>query len=173
MGTLRRAVCLLVLLLAALAGGHAALAGPTEAEQRVDAFLDETASLFPTNEADIVKALGQPKDRQSQPFSSPHDDSSYEVVTLVYDGLVISLYSMEDGQRQFFHQIQVTAGPTCFARKVCLGTSREKLSAALGQPEEMDERSWRYSDVSGYNELVFTFDAAGAIDSMTWTAEAD
>lgn len=173
MGTLRRAVCLLVVLLAALAGPRSVLAGPTEAEQRVDAFLDETASLFPTNEAEIVKALGQPKDRQSQPFSSPHDDAPYEVVSLIYDGLLISLYSMEGGQRQFFHQIQVTAGPTCFARKVCLGTTRDKLAAALGQPEDSDDRSWRYSDVSGYNELIFTFDPNGAIDSMTWTAEAD
>jgi hypothetical protein len=150
-----------------------ALAGPTEAEQRVDAFLDETASLFGNSEADIVKALGPPKDRQSMPFTSPHDDSPYEVVSLTYEGLLISLYSMEGGQRQFFHQIRVTAGPTCFARKVCLGTPRERLAVALGQPEDMDEHAWRYSDMSGYNELVFTFDAGGAIDSMTWTAEAD
>ena len=170
---LRRAVCLLVVLLTALTGIRPALAGPSAAEQRVDSFLDETASQFPNNEADIVRAFGQPKDRQSQPFSSPHDDSPYEVVSLAYDGLLISLYSMEAGQRQFFHQIQVTAGSTCFARKVCLGTSRETLAEILGHPEDGDDRSWRYSDVSGYNELVFTFDAKGVIDSMTWTAEAD
>ena len=163
-------LCLILVLLAATA----ALAGPpTEADQRVDAFLDETAGLFGASEADIVKALGQPAERQAMPFTSPHDDAPYEVVSLTYDGLSISLYSMESGQRQFLHQVRVTAGPTCFARRICLGTPRQRLADILGQPEDREEASWRYSDMSGYNELVFTFDAKGAIDSMTWTAEAD
>lgn len=92
---------------------------------------------------------------------------------MTYDGVAVSLYSMESGQRQFLHQIRVTAGPTCFARKICLGTPRERLESALGQPEDREDTTWRYSDMSGYNELVFTFDDKGAIDSMTWTAEAD
>lgn len=160
--------------LAFLAASSPALAADTsEAERRVDTFLDETAHRFGTGEADIVKALGQPKDRQTQAFTSRHDDSPYEVISLAYDGLLISLYSLDGGQRQFLHQVRITAGTACFARGICLGTPRERLSAALGQPEEMDDHTWRYSDVSGYNELVFTFDAGGAIDSMTWTAEAD
>jgi hypothetical protein len=150
-----------------------AFAGPTEADERVDAFLDETAVLFGSTEADITRNLGAPRDRQATPFTSPHDDAPYEIISLVYDGITLSLYSMEGGQRQFFHQIRITGGGACFARKICLGTPRERLTAALGQPEEMEENSWRYSDMSGYNELAFTFDAKGAIDSMTWTAEAD
>ncbi|MHC1711988.1 MAG: hypothetical protein AB9872_07555 [Solidesulfovibrio sp.] len=162
-------VALLLWLIAALP----ALAGPTEADERVDAFLDETAVLFGSTEADITRNFGAPRERQTMPFTSPHDDTPYEIISLVYDGMALSLYSMESGQRQFFHQIRITAGNACFARKICLGTPRERLTAALGQPEEMEERSWRYSDMSGYNELSFTFDANGAIDSMTWTAEAD
>jgi len=164
---------LLFALLCFLVAGRPAQSGPTEADQRVDAFLDETASLFGTSEADIVRILGQPRERQAMPFTSPHDDVPYEVVSLTYDGLFISLYSMEGGQRQFIHQIKVTGGPTCFARKICLGTPRERLASSLGQPEEREDSNWRYSDMTGYNELVFTFDAKGAIDSMTWTAEAD
>ena len=168
-----RAFWLFLGIMLLLAGGRPALAGPTEADQRVDAFLDETASLFGASEADIVKALCQPADRQTMPFTSPHDDAPYEVISLNYDGLFISLFSMEGGQRQFIHQIKVTGGKTCFARKICLGTPRERLASSLGQPEEREDTTWRYSDMSGYNELVFTFDANGAITSMTWTAEAD
>ncbi len=168
-----RHAVLLLLVCCLLAASRPALAAPTDSDERVDAFLDETASLFGITEADIVARLGQPKDRQAVPFTSPHDDAPYEIVTLTYDGLVISLYSMDGGQRQFFHQIKATAGPTCFARKICLGAPRERLAAALGQPEEDEDSAWRYSDMSGYNELVFTFDGQGAIDSMTWTAEAD
>jgi len=168
-----RAAWLLFLLLA-LGAATPALAGPpTEADRQVDAFLDETASLFGGSEADIVKVLGEPKDRQALPFQSPHDDAPYEVISMTYDGVAVSLYSMESGQRQFLHQIRITAGPTCFARKICLGTPRERLESALGQPEDREDTTWRYSDMSGYNELVFTFDDKGAIDSMTWTAEAD
>ena len=162
-----------LLLLTCLLATRTALAGPTEADQRVDAFLDETATLFGSSETDITRRLGQPRERQAMPFTSPHDDTPYEVITLLYDGIDMSLYSMEGGQRQFFHQIRITAGPTCFARNVCLGTPRERLSAVLGRPEEVSDNVWRYSDMSGYNELSFTFDASGVIDSMTWTAEAD
>jgi hypothetical protein len=151
----------------------AAMAGPTEADERVDAFLDETAALFGPTEAEIIKRLGEPRDRQAVPFTSPHDDSTYEIVTLLYDGLTLSLYSMEGGTRQFFHQIQVTSGKACFARGICLGTPQSLLVAALGQPEEAEDNLWRYSDMSGFNELSFTFDDKGAIASMTWTAEAD
>ncbi|WP_300155514.1 hypothetical protein [Solidesulfovibrio sp.] len=163
----------LVLLLGLLLLAGAAKAGPTEADERVDAFLDETAGLFGPSEADVVRAFGAPRDRQAVPFNSPHDDAPYEIVTLAYDGLTVSLYSMDGGARQFFHQIRVTAGPTCFARKVCLGIPRERLAAVLGRPEDAEDEIWRYSDMSGYNELAFTFDAKGQVDSMTWTAEAD
>jgi len=168
----RQALFVLALALCLLAAARAQ-AGPTEADERVDAFLDETALIFGPGEADITRNLGEPRERQAVPFSSQHDDSPYEIITPVYDGLTISLYSMEGGQRQFFHQIRVTGGKTCFARRICLGTPRERLAAALGTPEEVEDNNWRYSDMSGYNELAFTFDAAGAIDSMTWTAEAD
>ena len=50
---------------------------------------------------------------------------------------------------------------------------RERLAAALGDPEEVEDNVWRYSDMSGFNELSFTINDKGAIDSMTWTAEAD
>jgi hypothetical protein len=162
-----------IVLLLCLLAGPPATAAPTEADERVDAFLDETATLFGSSEADVTRVLGAPRERQAVPFTSPHDDAPYEIITLLYDGMVLSLYSMESGQRQFFHQIRITAGPVCFARKICLGTPRERLTAALGQPEEVEDNIWRYSDMSGYNELSFTFDAKGAIDSMTWTAEAD
>lgn len=167
----RRAL-LLALVCCLLCAGPA-LAGPTEDDERVDAFLDETAALFGPTEADVVQRLGPPRERLAVPFTSPHDDTPYEVITLTYEGLSVSLYSMEGGARQFFHQIRVTAGPTCFARKICLGTPRERLTAALGAPEEVEDNTWRYSDMSGYNELSFTLSEKGAIDSMTWTAEAD
>lgn len=170
---LRAAWLLLVLLTLSVAASPVPAGPPTEADQQVDAFLDETARLFGGSEADIVKALGQPRQRQTMPFQSPHDDTPYEVISLTYDGAVVSLYSMESGQRQFLHQIRITAGPACFARKICLGTPRERLASSLGQPEDREDAAWRYSDMSGYNELVFTFDAKGTIDSMTWTAEAD
>ena len=169
----KRVVSALLVLVAVLALAGAALAGPSEADERVDAFLDETARLFGASEADVVKILGEPRERQAVPFSSPHDDAPYEIVTLLYDGVTVSLYSMDGGARQFFHQIRVTSGPVCFARKVCLGLARERLAAVLGQPEEVEDEIWRYSDMSGYNELAFTFDAKGQVDSMTWTAEAD
>ena len=77
-----RAAWLLFLLLA-LGAATPALAGPpTEADRQVDAFLDETASLFGGSEADIVKILGEPKDRQALPFQSPHDDAPYEVISM-------------------------------------------------------------------------------------------
>ena len=57
------------------------------------------------------------------------------------------LAAMEGGQRQFIHQIKVTGGPTCFARKICLGTPRERLASSLGQPEEREDSNWRYSDM--------------------------
>ena len=126
----RRAFPLLVLL--CLLAATPAQAGPTEADERVDAFLDETASLFGPTEADIVRSLGAPRERQAMPFTSPHDDTPYEIITLTYDGMIVSLYSMDEGQRQFFHQIRITAGPACFARRICLGTPRERLTAALG-----------------------------------------
>ncbi|EFL49271.1 conserved hypothetical protein [Solidesulfovibrio fructosivorans JJ]] len=151
----------------------AANAGGTEADERVDAFLDETAALFGQSEAAVTSRLGAPRERQTVPFTSPHDDAAYEIITLAYDGLTVSLYSMDGGARQFFHQIRATSGQVCFARGICLGTPREKLAAVLGQPEEAEEGAWRYSDMSGYNELAFSFDDKGAIDAMTWTAEAD
>ena len=169
MGLKRNAVFLLLVLV--LAGAPLALAA--ESDERVEAFLDETAALFGPSEADVVRNLGAPKDRQTVPFTSPHDDKPYEIITLTYDGLVVSLYSMEEGQRQFYHQIRIDGGPGCFARKICRGTPKERLTAALGTPEEVEDTLWRYSDMSGYNELVFTFDAAGAVDTLTWTAEAD
>ena len=144
-----------------------------EADERLEAFLDETAALYGPTEADVVKKLGSPRERQAVPFSNPYDATPYEIITLTYDGLVVSLYSMEEGQRQFFHQIRIFAAPGCFARGVCRGIPRERLAIALGQPEEVEGNVWRYSDVSGYNEVSFTFDAAGAVDTMTWTAEAD
>jgi len=150
-----------------------AAAGPTDADERVDAFLDETASLFGPNEAAVTSRLGAPRERQAVPFTSPHDDATYEIITLAYDGLTVSLYSMDGGARQFFHQISATSGQVCFARGICLGTHREKLAAVLGQPEEVEDNVWRYSDMSGYNELTFTFDDKGVINAMTWTAEAD
>lgn len=170
---LDRRVFLLFLFALCLLAAAPVQAGPTEADERVDAFLDETALLFGASEADIVKKLGEPRERQAVPFTSPHDDAPYEIITLSYDGLLLSLYSMDSGQRQFFHQIRVTGGPACFARNICLGTPHERLTTALGQPEEVEDNIWRYSDMSGYNELAFTLDANGAIDSMTWTAEAD
>ena len=143
-----RAVWLLLVVLALSALGGSALAGPaTEADRRVDAFLDETASLFGANEAAIVKAMGEPRQRQTMTFQSPHDDAPYEVISLTYDGLFISLYSMESGQRQFLHQIQVTSGPVCFARKICLGSPRERLASSLGEPEDREDTTWRYSDM--------------------------
>ena len=150
-----------------------ALAGPTEADERVEAFLDETTALFGPTEAEVARHLGAPRERQVTPFTSPHDDATYEIITLLYDGVTVSLYSLDGGSRQFYHQIRVTAGPTCFARSICLGTPRERLTATLGQPEEVEDNLWRYSDMSGYNELEFTFNAQGAIEAMTWTAEAD
>jgi hypothetical protein len=164
----RIVLLLLAMLLAATPPGRAA-----DPDERVEAFLDETAALFGQTEADVVKKLGPPRDRQAVPFSSPHDATPYEIITLAYDGMVVSLYSMEEGQRQFFHQIRIFAAPGCFARGVCRGAARERLTMALGQPEEIEDNVWRYSDLSGYNELSFTFDAAGAVDTMTWTAEAD
>ncbi|EHJ47747.1 hypothetical protein DFW101_1739 [Solidesulfovibrio carbinoliphilus subsp. oakridgensis] len=170
---LHRHALLFALLLCLLAPAPARAGQATEADERVDAFLDETAGLFGPTEADVVQRLGPPRDRQAMPFTSPHDDAPYEIITLAYDGLSVSLYSMEGGARQFFHQIRVTAGPACFARKICLGTPRERLTAALGAPEDVEDNVWRYSDMSGFNELSFTINDKGAIDSMTWTAEAD
>ena len=144
-----------------------------EADERLEAFLDETAALYGPTEADVVKKLGSPRQRQAVSFSNPYDATPYEIITLTYDGLVVSLYSMEEGQRQFFHQIRFVAAPGCFARGVCRGIPRERLAIALGQPEEIEGNVWRYSDLSGYNEVSFTFDAAGLVDIMTWTAEAD
>jgi len=164
---------LLLALLCLLAAASPDRRDPTEPEQRVETFLEETARLFGDTEADIVRRLGQPQTRQATPFTSPHDDAPYEVISLRYDGLAVALYSMEGGQRQFLHRIAVTAGPTCFARGICLGTPREQLAASLGQPEDREAARWRYADMSGYNELLFTFDAKGNIASMTWTAEAD
>ncbi|MEA4855714.1 MAG: hypothetical protein AAGU21_16285 [Solidesulfovibrio sp.] len=164
---------MLALLLGVVLAAAPGAVRASEADERVDAFLDETAALFGPTEADVTRVLGAPRERQAMPFSSPHDDAPYEIVTLTYDGLTVSLYSMDGGARQFFHQIRVTAGATCFARKVCLGLPRERLAAILGQPEEVEDDAWRYSDASGYNELSFTFDAKGQVDSMTWTAEAD
>jgi len=154
-----------------LAGAPAAWAA--ESDERVETFLDETAALYGPSEADIVRNLGAPKDRQAVPFTSPHDDKPYEIITLTYDGLTVSLYSMEEGQRQFYHQIRIYGAPGCFARKICRGVAKERLTAVLGAPEEVEDNIWRYSDMSGYNELAFTFDAAGAVDTLTWTAEAD
>lgn len=168
-----RFVLPLAILICLLWAGAAKAGPPTDADERVDAFLDETAALFGPTEADIVSRLGPPAERQAVPFTSPHDDAPYEIITLAYDGLTVSLYSMEGGSRQFFHQIRVTSGETCFARRICLGTPQAQLVAVLGQPEEVDDTVWRYSDMSGYNELSFTFDPKGAIESMTWTAEAD
>ena len=153
-----------------LAAQPCAAADPDE---RLEAFLDETAALYGPTEADVVQKLGPPRQRQAVPFSSPHDATPYEIITLTYDGMVVSLYSMEEGQRQFFHQIRIFAAPGCFARGVCRGIPRERLAIALGQPEEVEDNVWRYSDLSGYNEVSFTFDAAGSVDTMTWTAEAD
>lgn len=168
-----RSVMALLFCAALLCPALARAAQATDADERVDAFLDETAALFGPTEADVIGVLGAPRDRQAVPFSSPHDDAPYEIVTLLYDGVTVSLYSMDGGARQFFHQIRVTAGQTCFARKVCLGIPRERLAAILGQPEEVEDDAWRYSDASGYNELSFTFDAKGQVETMTWTAEAD
>ena len=111
--------------------------GAADADERLEAFLDETAALYGPTEADVVQKLGPPRHRQAVPFSNPYDATPYEIITLTYDGLVVSLYSMEEGQRQFFHQIRVTSGPTCFARRICLGTPRERLAVALGQPEDL------------------------------------
>lgn len=169
MGRKRHVIFLLLALV--LAGAPTVRAA--ESDERVEAFLDETAALYGPSEADVVRNLGAPRDRQAVPFTSPHDDKPYEIITLTYDGLVVSLYSMEEGQRQFFHQIRITGAPACFARKICRGTPKERLTAALGPPEEVEDNTWRYSDMSGYNELAFTFDAAGAVDTLTWTAEAD
>jgi hypothetical protein len=160
-----------LLLLVMLAGAFPARAA--ESDERVEVFLDETAALFGPSEADVVRNLGAPRERLAVPFTSPHDDKPYEIITLTYDGMVVSLYSMEEGQRQFFHQIRIFSTPGCFARKICRGTPKERLSAVLGPPEEVEDSIWRYSDMSGYNELSFTFDAAGAVDTLTWTAEAD
>ncbi|KHK01120.1 hypothetical protein [Desulfovibrio sp. TomC] len=165
----RYAITLLLL----LALGGACPAWAAESDERVEVFLDETAALFGPSEADIIRNLGAPQERQTVPFTSPHDDKPYEIITLTYDGMVVSLYSMEEGQRQFFHQIRIVAAPVCFARKICRGTTKDRLAAVLGQPEEVEDNQWRYSDMSGYNELAFTFDAAGAVDTLTWTAEAD
>ena len=171
MRRIRRAgICLVMLCLLAAA---TARAGTTEPEDRLDTFLDETAARFGSTEAEITSRLGQPKERQTVPFTSPHDETPYEVITLTYDGLMLSLYSMDEGQRQFFHQIRITDGAACFARNICRGIPKERLRAALGDPEEAEDGVWRYSDLSGYNELAFTFDAQGAIDTLTWTAEAD
>ena len=74
---------------------------------------------------------------------------------------------------QSTYRLIIFAAPGCFARGVCRGIPRERLAIALGQPEEVEGNVWRYSDLSGYNEVSFTFDAAGAVDTMTWTAEAD
>ena len=165
-----RHICFLLLLLG-LTGAFPAWAA--ESDERVEVFLDETAALFGPSEADVVRNLGAPRERLAVPFTSPHDDTPYEIITLTYDGMVVSLYSMEEGQRQFFHQIRIFAAPGCFARGVCRGIPRERLAIALGQPEEVEGNVWRYSDLSGYNEVSFTFDAAGLVDIMTWTAEAD
>ena len=167
----RNSLSAFLLLTVLLAG--AATARAAEADERVEAFLDATAALYGPSEADVVRLLGAPRERLAVPFTSPHDDTPYEIITLTYDGMVVSLYSMEEGQRQFFHQIRIFAAPGCFARGVCRGIPRERLAIALGQPEEVEDNVWRYSDLSGYNEVSFTFDAAGSVDTMTWTAEAD
>ncbi|MHC1791692.1 hypothetical protein [Solidesulfovibrio sp.] len=167
----RKRFCFALLLLLVLAGTSSVRAA--ESDERVEVFLDETAALYGPSEADVVRKLGPPRERQTVPFTSPHDAAAYEIITLTYDGLLVSLYSMEEGQRQFFHQIRITAGPACFARNVCRGVPRERLGLVLGPPEEVEDHIWRYSDLSGYNELAFTFDAAGAVDTLTWTAEAD
>lgn len=169
MGRKHRIVFLLLALV--LAGAFPVRAA--EPDERVEVFLDETAALYGQSEADVVRNLGAPKERLTVPFTSPHDAAAYEIITLTYDGLLVSLYSMEEGQRQFYHQIRITAGPACFARKICRGVPRERLALVLGPPEEVEDNIWRYSDLSGYNELAFTFDAAGAVDTLTWTAEAD
>ena len=169
MGRYRFLLTLLVL----LASAGVCPAWAAESDERVEVFLDETAALFGQSEADVVRNLGAPRERLAVPFTSPHDDKPYEIITLAYDGMVVSLYSMEEGQRQFFHQIRILSSPSCFARKICRGTPKERLSAVLGPPEEVEDNQWRYSDMSGYNELSFTFDAAGAVDTLTWTAEAD
>lgn len=177
MHPIRRAA--LFLLLLCLLAAMPALAASPEPDDRLDTFLDETAVKFGSNEAEIIQHQGQPKTRQTMPFSSPHDEAPYEVITLTYDGMSVSLYSMDNGQRQFLHQIRITDGQACFARGLCRGVSRDRLRAVLGEPEEPGEGKedadtvWRYTDATGYNELAFTFDAGGAIDTMTWTAEAD
>lgn len=167
----RNSLSAFLLLTVLLAG--AATARAAEADERVEAFLDATAALYGPSEADVVRLLGAPRERLAVPFTSPHDDKPYEIITLTYDGMAVSLYSMEEGQRQFYHQIRIFAGPACFAHKICRGVSKERLTAVLGPPEDVEDNYWRYSDLSGYNELAFTFDAAGAVDTLTWTAEAD
>ena len=169
----RKYHALLLILVLAIVFAGAATARAAEADERVEAFLDETAALFGPSEAEVVRRLGPPRDRQAVPFTSPHDDKPYEIITLTYEGLTVSLYSMEEGQRQFYHQIRIYGAPGCFARKICRGVAKERLTAVLGPPEEVEDNIWRYSDMSGYNELAFTFDAAGAVDTLTWTAEAD
>lgn len=166
----------LILLLAGLLGcSGEPEPEPSEAERvRPGVPLPELLDGLTENELDqdrlaVLDRLNQPRRVERTPEPNRHDPSQTDTIrTLHYDGLDIEIYEVSASGKELASRLAVTGSGYETADGLHVGSTREQVEEALGEPTEVDDGALVYES-DDVTPTTLRFDMEGSrVSAMSW-----
>ena len=117
----------------------------------------------------VLNRLDRPRRVERAPQPNRHDPAQTDTLrTLHYDGLDIEIYEVSASGKELASRLEVTSSAYATAEGLRVGSTREEVEEALGEPAEVEEGAlvYRSDDVTPTTRR-FEMDG-GRVEAMTW-----
>jgi hypothetical protein len=124
-------------------------------------------------EQSIVAKLGAPSSRDAQKLPNRHDPRvTDEIVTLRYDGAVVTLHTVPEHKASFLAKLEITSERFDLIPGLGIGMSREAAAQRLGLSASSDDelRKTCPSEMPPTIEVAFARDR---VSRIVWINEPD
>ena len=155
-----RWACVMAAVVLALASGASATR-PTDIVA-VDEFIDAPRALFGRTAAAVQRSLGEPPVTRARVVPGADAGRADGVIELTYPGVLIAVSS------QSLRRVEITQPRWALPRGLNIGVPRDRVEAALGEPQLATDVSVLYLYSDAYPDTVEFFFRADRVQRIEW-----
>ena len=128
-----------------------------------------TANKLEQDQLSILNRLNRPRRVTRTPEPNRHNPSQTDTLrTLHYDGLEIEVYEVSASGKELASRLEVTGSTYETADGLHVGSTREAVELALGQPSSTDDGALIYQS-DDITPTTLRIDLDGSrVEAMTW-----
>ena len=128
-----------------------------------------TSNKLEQDQLAILNRLNRPRRVTRTPERNRHDPSQTDTLrTLHYDGLELEVYEVSTSGKELASRLEVTGSVYETTDGLHVGSTREAVELALGQPSDVDDGALLYQS-DDITPMTLRFEMDGSrVEAMTW-----